>query len=129
MIERNGSIWETDAKIIGHGVNTQGLMGAGIAVQFKDKFPDNYHFYRDQCTAGHLKPGDFAGYLENEKIIMNFASQRNPGKDARYDWLFNSLFAGAAMWSNASEDLKGKYGTVIAIPEIGCGIGGLKWRA
>jgi O-acetyl-ADP-ribose deacetylase (regulator of RNase III) len=124
VIERTGSIWRTQANIIGHGVNVDGLMGAGIAVQFKDRFPENYRVYSERCAANLLRPGRILSHIEKDTLIINFASQDRPGRNARYDWLFSSLLHGAQGVSR----VYGGY-NLIAIPEIGCGIGGLEWRA
>jgi O-acetyl-ADP-ribose deacetylase (regulator of RNase III) len=128
MIERNGDLFTTTAKVIGHGVNCKGLMGAGIAKTFREKFPANYRYYNMVCHAatGNLQPGGYVLYHEDGKMIFNFASQNDPGADASYHWLFSSLFLGAARLNDRKSDLA-DYGNVIAIPEIGCGIGGLEW--
>lgn len=130
MIERNGNIFDTTANYIGHGVNVHGLMGAGIAKQFRDEFPINYAGYKHACDVGSLTPGDFiviADRLRGRKInVVNFASQAKPGPDAQYPWLFSSLYLFATQASRV--DRIAKAGNVIAIPEIGCGIGGLKWK-
>lgn len=125
MIERNGDIFTTDATYIGHGVNCMGLMGAGIAKTVREKFPKTYAEYNQLCKDGHLKPGGYFAYPENDKVIVNLASQNKPGADASYGWLFSSLYGFAGLASQ-SERLE-RNGNLIALPEIGCGIGGLEW--
>lgn len=126
-----GSIFESYAAYLGHGVNCRGVMGAGIAKEFKNRFPDNYDLYRRECLDGRLNPGDVLVTPEREngdgrlRLITNFASQREPGQDADYKWLFSSLWSWA---EQASEPQRlRKFGGIIAIPKIGCGIGGLEW--
>lgn len=129
MIEKYGDLFDTDAYYIGHGVNTQGVMGAGIAKIFRDKFPHNYSVYKRACDFNTLRPGGHLVVPELEgdqvRLVVNFASQEQPGPDAEYAWLFDSLYSFA---NNASElGRLRRYGGRVAIPEIGCGIGGLKW--
>lgn len=126
MIERTGNLFDTDCKIIGHGVNVDGKMGAGIAAQFRDKFPRNYQNYRNDCLNNMLHPGSLNGMVENGVVILNFASQDRPGAHAKYKWLFGSLYDGFVLMER-DEGLVKSYGDTIAIPEIGCGIGGLEW--
>lgn len=123
MIERTGDVFTTEAKYIGHGVNTQGVMGAGIAKTIRDKFPHVYKEYRWLCMGNNLTPGNFFVYPENGKLIVNFATQAMPGPDANYDWLFTSLLR----FSQQAVAKIPKNGNLVAIPELGCGIGGLEW--
>jgi len=127
MKDKFGDLFTTNAKIIGHGVNCDGVMGAGIAKAFREQFPENYRWYRSNCLQSSLHAGDAFVWRENDKMIMNFASQDRPGHHAKYPWLFSALYNGASVLSRDG-DLKGEYGTTIAIPEIGCGIGGLEWK-
>lgn len=130
MIERTGDLFDSDAVYLGHGVNTCGVMGAGIAKTFREKFPHNYKNYRAACLSGRLSPGGFMVVPERNDsgslvLVTNFASQEKPGADADYKWLFSSLWEWA---EKASEPNRLRlYGGTIAVPEIGCGIGGLEW--
>ena len=49
MIEKTGNLFDSGYHAIGHGVNCRGIMGAGIAVEFKDRFPKNYQEYVTKC--------------------------------------------------------------------------------
>lgn len=121
MIEMYGNIFDTEQLHIGHGVNTHGVMGAGIALQIRDRFPKNYIKYYNYCRSGELQPGHVVAMREKGWVVYNLASQDAPGPHARYEWLANSLRESVnAMLSHDD-------GNLLAIPEIGCGIGGLKW--
>lgn len=120
MIHMRGDLFNTHAWTIGHGVNTKGVMGAGIAKKFKEKYPDNFKKYADACATQALKPGMSLGVVDNNNLVVNFASQREPGADATYEWLFESTLDGAMKARQLGQK-------TIAIPEIGCGIGGLVW--
>src|SRR6478609_351635 len=130
MIEKQGDLFDSDAAYIGHGVNVCGVMGAGIAKAFREKYPHNYDNYKAACEQGRLQPGGFMVVPERRDsgrlvLITNLASQNKPGADASYPWLFRSLWTWA---EQASEPNRLRlYGGIIAVPEIGCGIGGLEW--
>lgn len=131
MIEKYGDIFDSDASYIGHGVNCCGVMGAGIAKQFRERFPHNYNNYRAVCQSGSLTPGNFMVVPEQREngatvLVVNFASQEKPGADASYEWLFSSLYRFAVKASR--EITLNLYGHRVAIPEIGCGIGGLDFN-
>lgn len=121
MIKRKGDLFSTDAPAIGHGVNCQGLMGAGVAKIFKDKFPKNYQAYYDVCDLKFLQPGETFVRSEDGLFIFNMATQNQPGPDAQYRWVL--LAATDAMKQADKLNLDR-----IAIPQIGCGIGGLNWE-
>lgn len=120
MIEKRGSLFEADTKGIGQGVNCSGVMGAGIAKEFKRRFPNNFTNYEAACKSFQLKPGGLFVGVEADIFIFNMASQGLPGRNATYEHLFSSAFKAAEV--AVSEDLDR-----IAIPMIGCGIGGLQW--
>lgn len=123
MIEKNGNLFDTTAKHIGHGVNVYGLMGAGIAKEFKRRYPKNFDRYHAACMKGALTPGSIIVTYEDDVYVHNIASQDRPGRHAQYNWLADGLMRSASF----AEKFDDK--PVIAIPEIGCGIGGLDWSA
>ena len=120
MIKKSGDLFTTTQKAIGHGVNCQGVMGAGIAKAFYDKFPNNYHQYRGMCNRNLLQPGLIMPFWESGLIIVNLATQDRTGADARYDAVLDSTRNAAEWLMNCGVDR-------LAIPLIGCGIGGLEW--
>lgn len=112
--------------VLAHGVNCIGVMGAGIAAQFATRYPAMRDYYSAVCTMGSLTGGDVLPWSEAEPDyddyrvihILNCASQFSPGANARMDFLAHSLHLASA-YCKARGDLP------LAIPEIGCGIGGL----
>lgn len=126
MIEfKTGNILEAKAEALVNTVNCVGVMGKGIALQFKTKFPDNFKAYELICKDGKLRPGKLFVYqisqLINPKYIVNF-----PTKD---HWRAKSNL------QDIEEGLKGLVGWIkenqiksIAIPPLGCGNGGLDWK-
>lgn len=120
MIIRRGNMFDTELEAIGHGVNCAGVMGAGVAKKIRELYPHNYENYRAACQRKQLKPGGVHVNREYDTYIVNMASQNMPGADASYPWLFESALNGANGAVKRGLDS-------IAIPMIGCGIGGLEW--
>lgn len=120
LVELSGNMFKTDLGVVGQGVNTQGLMGAGVAVEFRRRFPLMYEDYRDVCDQGLLVAGGLHHFFEDNTSIYNIASQRLTGRDAT----LQRLRAGTVLALEKMDDRKEEG---IALPRIGCGIGGLEW--
>ena len=113
------------AEALVNTVNTVGVMGKGIALQFKEEFPANFATYKTACSTGVLVPGKLLITREInsqgiEKIIVNFPTKlhwRNPSK---YEYIRDGL----AELAKALYEYNIKS---IAIPPLGCGNGGLNW--
>jgi len=117
MIEKTGDLFSTDAPFIAHGVNCRGVMGSGIAVQFRQRYPEMYEQYRLQCQRGVFWPGEVFVWAAPEVTVLNISSQFEPGPNATLDYLRKGLFR-ALLTADRQ---------VLALPRIGCGIGGLDW--
>lgn len=122
ITDQTGNIFTTQAQAIGHGVNTKGVMGAGIAFSVRLMYPEVYLEYRELCELGALQPGGVYTALDENsgRYIVNLASQDAPGANARLEWLRASL-------SRALDELTELEVTSLALPRIGAGIGGLEW--
>lgn len=127
MINRMGDMFTSDAPAIGHGVNCQGVMGAGVANLMRAKYPTVYAAYKRRCDSGNLIPGEtqvvpipFDEAVGPPFYVVNMATQSMPGPDARIFHIEGAASA-AALVAEAFD-----WGR-IAIPRIGCGIGGLTW--
>lgn len=123
LYHREGNLFHTDARAIGHGVNTEGVMGAGIAVQFKEMLPDMYEAYKVACesgnfTGGMVFPWSLTSTWQRNAYVFNIASQEKPGRNASYDFLAKGVGTSLAFCESAGIDR-------LALPRIGSGIGGL----
>lgn len=121
---RTGDLFEQiDAEGFAHGVNSKGVMGAGIAPQFKYRWPEMYRQYRLQCQAGLLSRGKVFTWLSagpDPTVIFNLVTQNSPGSNATYTALERCLTQMITIGERLALDS-------IALPRIGCGIGGLYW--
>jgi O-acetyl-ADP-ribose deacetylase (regulator of RNase III) len=125
MIEiTRGDILKADAEALVNTVNCVGVMGRGIAAQFKKRFESNFALYKKACDTGSLRPGMMlvydSGKFLNPRYVINF-----PTKD---HWRANSkiedIQSGLAALAKEVRDRNIKS---IAVPPLGCGLGGLDW--
>lgn len=105
---------------IGHGVNSQGSMAGGIAKEFARRYPDMRDNYADLCERGRIRPGRVLIHGASDHYVMNMVTQVNPGADASYRLVDEAL-------DNTIRVCKSLGIETLAIPQIGCGIGGLLW--
>jgi O-acetyl-ADP-ribose deacetylase (regulator of RNase III) len=101
-----------------HGVNTRGVMGAGVAKLVSRRWPDLYRAYHRECASGSLVPGGMFPYETPEGWVYNCASQNDPGPYARIEWLQNSL--GLVLEHMTDHGFR-----TLSLPLIGGGIGGI----
>ena len=125
MLEfKTGDILAEDAEALVNTVNCVGVMGRGIALQFKNAFPDNFKAYADACKRQEVEPGRMfvfeTGQLTKPRYIINFPTKRHwRGKSRMED-----IDAGLRM---LQEVIREKDIRSIAIPPLGSGLGGLDW--
>jgi len=121
-----GNILESKAEALVNTVNTQGVMGKGIALQFKKEFPVNFRVYEEACSNKTFNIGDLLVTEESslhagKKIIINFPTKTNWRLPSEYSYIEKGL---AALVKVIVE----KKISSIAIPPLGAGNGGLDWQ-
>jgi O-acetyl-ADP-ribose deacetylase (regulator of RNase III) len=125
MIElKQGDILRANAEALVNTVNCVGVMGRGLALQFKKVFPDNFKCYKTVCDRKELQPGKMLIYdlnrLHKPRYVVNFPTKRHwKGKSRMED-------IEAGLQTLVSEVQKRDI-LSIAIPPLGCGLGGLCW--
>ena len=118
IILREGNIFNYTHQALAQGVNSMGKMGAGISVKFKQKYPEMYGQYFQKCKDNIIKPGDLFFYSSDSKpFVFNLVTQKNL-KGAKQEYLEQAV---QKMFVKSREEGI----TDIAMPEIGCGRGGL----
>ena len=120
-----GDLLRSDAEALVNTVNTVGVMGKGIALQFKNQFPKNYKIYKEACKNGALRPGQMLvvkdGDLLCEKYIVNFPTKEYWKAPSKIEYIEQGL--PALKEAIIQHQIKS-----IAIPPLGCGSGGLDWN-
>lgn len=116
----HGDIFKTPAKTIVNTVNTEGVMGKGIALKFKLLYPEMFKKYQYLCDTNQLKIGILWLHKTENKWILNFPTKKSWRNRSSYDY----IELGLQKFVNTYKD---KGITSIAFPKIGCGNGGLDW--
>lgn len=125
MIEfTTGDILQSDAEALVNTVNCVGVMGRGVALQFKNRFPGNFQAYAAACSSELVQPGRMFVYetrsLTSPKFIINFPTKRHWKGKSRIEDIE------AGLQALVDEILKRNIRS-IAIPPLGAGLGGLSW--
>ncbi|MBN2496739.1 MAG: macro domain-containing protein [Deltaproteobacteria bacterium] len=125
MLEhRTGNILQADAEALVNTVNCVGFMGKGIALQFKLAYPENYEAYRKACAKTLVKPGRMfvheTSALVGPRYIINFPTKRHWRGKSRMEDIQQGLEA-------LVSEVRQRGITSIAVPPLGCGLGGLDW--
>jgi O-acetyl-ADP-ribose deacetylase (regulator of RNase III) len=121
---RTGDILASDAEALVNTVNCVGIMGRGIALQFKNAFPENFRTYARACDHHEVQPGKMLVFenrrINEPKFIINFPTKRH--------WKGKSRLADIDAGLEALRTEIEKRGIQsIAIPPLGSGLGGLNW--
>ncbi len=116
---------EADTEALVNTVNTVGVMGKGIALQFKERFPMNFKIYAAACKKGEVQIGKMLVVkeitLNGEKLIINFPTKTEWFKKSQYSYIEDGL-------KDLAKVIEENNISSIAIPPLGCGNGGLKWE-
>jgi O-acetyl-ADP-ribose deacetylase (regulator of RNase III) len=122
---RTGDILRADAEALVNTVNCVGIMGRGIALQFKNVFPNNFKAYAAACARGEVQPGRMfvveTHTLDGPKFIINFPTKRHWRGKSRMEDIESGLQA-------LVEEIRNRGIRSIAIPALGSGLGGLDWN-
>jgi len=125
MIEEGkGNLLEADVEALVNTVNTVGVMGKGVALQFKIAFPQLFKEYQKACKLGQIKIGKMYVYRNNPtlnpKFIINFPTKIHWKQDSKIEYIREGL-------PSLIEVIKTNDIKSIALPPLGCGMGGLNW--
>lgn len=130
-----GDLTKCTAEAIVNTVNCVGIMGRGLALDFKKAFPENFAFYEEACHRGELRPGGvllfdrdhlaqpslFGRPDPSPRYILNVATKQH--------WRFHSRPSDVVKGArNLAEICRNRGIKTIAVPPMGCGLGGLDWK-
>jgi O-acetyl-ADP-ribose deacetylase (regulator of RNase III) len=120
-----GNLFEAGTQALVNTVNTVGVMGKGIALQFRNMFPENYKLYVAACKRNELQPGKLLivteHQLKGDRIIVNFPTKTEWRLKSKYEYIEEGL-------KELEKAIQQYQIKSIAIPPLGCGNGGLKWE-
>lgn len=121
IIYRKGDIFNSNAQVIANPVNCVGVMGKGLALEFKKRFPEMFLDYKKKCTNNEVRV-DQPYLWENSKIqILNFATKKHWKDSSNLQDIKSGLLYIAKNYDEMGI-------SSIALPPLGCGLGGLNWN-
>ena len=119
-----GNLLECQAEALVNTVNIEGVMGKGVALQFRYAFPEMYKAYRKACQNGEVQPGKMFIFklpsITNPQYIINFPTKRSWKSKSRMEDIEAGLRSLVA-------DVRKLGIRSVAVPPLGCGLGGLSW--
>jgi len=126
MIEyKTGDLLKANAEALVNAVNCVGVMGKGIALQFKQAYPENFNRYQNACKENQVKIGQMfiseIGEGQNPHYLINFPTKQHWRDNSRLDDIRLGLTA-------LAEEISRLKIQSVAIPALGCGNGGLSWK-
>jgi O-acetyl-ADP-ribose deacetylase (regulator of RNase III) len=123
---KTGNLFDSNAEALVNTVNCVGVMGRGVALQFKQAYPDNFKAYAAACERGQVQPGRMfvfdTGELTAPRWIINFPTKRHWRGKSRIEDIEAGL---AALVS----EVQRRGIRSIALPPLGAGLGGLDWNS
>jgi O-acetyl-ADP-ribose deacetylase (regulator of RNase III) len=119
-----GNLLEARVEALVNTVNTDGVMGKGIALMFKERFDPNFRLYAAACKAKQVRTGRMfvteTGELDGPKWVINFPTKQHWRAPSRVEWIVEGL-------QDLKRVLLEKGIKSVAIPPLGAGNGGLDW--
>lgn len=124
---KTGDMFAEKADIMVNTVNCVGVMGKGIALEFKKRYPEMYRWYQKKCSDGFICPGHIypwfnADLLEDSPEIINVATKDHWKDPSKIGWVESILSRIELLLLGVTPDI------TIVIPALGCGNGGLDWN-
>ena len=123
--ETTASVFNTPAQVVTNTVNCEGVMGAGLALEFALRHPDLEVAYEQRCQAGEVRTG--RPYLQSVtqapyQAVLQFPTKRSWRFPSRLEWIDEGLSYIARHYQNPQRPIHS-----LALPRLGCDRGGLDW--
>lgn len=120
-----GDLMKADAEAYVNPVNTVGVMGKGLALQFRRAFPQNFTLYQEACARGEVRLGKMlvieTGRFTNPRFLINFPTKRHWKDQSKIEDIESGL-------KDLAQIIAEHHIGSVAIPALGCGLGGLNWN-
>lgn len=120
LIYHRTNLLDSNAQTLVNTVNCVGVMGKGLAAEFKQRYPDMFVAYKRICDAKMLEPGKLWLWQGADRWVLNFPTKKHWRHPSRIEWIEAGLEKFVAEYSRRGI-------TDISFPRLGCGNGGLKW--
>lgn len=121
-IVTNGDIFKSQCEALINPVNTRGVMGKGLALAFKNKYPAHFENYKRACQNGETTTDKVLAYQEiNGPMIICLATKADWRDSSKIEYVSAGL-------DDLAKQIKALGIRSIAIPKLGCGLGGLDWN-
>jgi O-acetyl-ADP-ribose deacetylase (regulator of RNase III) len=120
LVEYRGNLFASRAQCLVNTVNCVGVMGKGVALEFRRRFPEMFDEYAKTCAAGKLRPGQILPYRKASPWVLNFAVKADWKFPSRIEWVEKCLSSFAANYRSLGI-------RSVAMPWLGAMNGGLDW--
>ena len=121
---QQGNLLEADVEAVVNTVNTVGVMGKGIALMFKERYPEIFKTYAAACKSGEVRTGRMLVTPTNElsgpKWVIHFPTKEHWRRPSQMEWIEKGL-------TDLARVIREKEIRSVALPPLGCGNGGLDW--
>ena len=118
--EYKGNLFNSSAQTLVNTVNCVGVMGKGVALEFRRRFPDMFVAYQHVCEKRALMPGQILPYRKGSHWVLNFAVKNDWKHSSRMEWVKSCLERFVARYQELGI-------TSVAMPWLGAMNGGLPW--
>lgn len=115
-----GDLFDSPAQVLVNTVNTVGVMGKGIALEFKKRYPEMFRVYRDVCEKKKLRPGFLMLFYEPDHWVLLFPTKEHWRNPSKIEYIEAGLYKFCRTYAE-------KGITSVAFPKLGCGNGELSW--
>jgi O-acetyl-ADP-ribose deacetylase (regulator of RNase III) len=119
--ERTGNLFDSTCSTLVNTVNTAGVMGRGIALEFRYRYPDMFAEYETQCKAGQVRIGELSIFKRSCPWIVNFPTKTEWQLPSKYEYVEAGLRRFSTFYRE--EGIRS-----IAFPPLGASLGGLDWE-
>lgn len=116
-----GNLFKSPAQVLTNTVNCVGVMGKGVALEFKNQYPKMFTDYKSRCNLDQVKPGIPYLWEDTKSQILNFPTKRHWRESSLLQDIIDGLKYLAENYDRMSIQS-------IAMPALGCGNGGLNWN-
>ena len=121
IIYTEASIFDSPADVLVNTVNTVGVMGKGIAKEFKRLHPEMFQSYQDMCKSGKFQIGDLWMYRHSSGGILNFPTKHDWRSGSKIEYIEKGL-------QRFVKEYKTYKVRTVSFPQLGCGNGQLDWE-